>query len=71
MTELHGWSTLDGITQLVTLNEAIADLTYINYRHNRRLAPNISPESWAKIYADAKSMEARYQAEISEGITGA
>jgi hypothetical protein len=42
----------------------IADLTYISYRHNRQIAPDVSAERWAKIYADAKFLEARYQTEL-------
>ena len=46
--------------------EAVRDLTYVSYRHNREIAPDVSAERWEKIYADAKAMEARYQAEHAE-----
>ena len=69
MTELLGFSTMDGVTQKVTLNEAIADLTYINYRYNRQNSPDVSVERWAKVYYHAKALEARYQTELSEVST--
>ena len=47
----------------MTPAEVIDHLTYCNYRHNRRLRPDIEPERWALIYPNAAAMEARYQAE--------
>lgn len=46
--------------------EIIDDLTYCNYRHNRRLRPDISPERWVKVYGpNAVAMEERFQEEQS------
>lgn len=42
----------------------VADLTYISYAHNRKLAPHLTPESWKRVYGEAVDrMEAQYQAE--------
>ena len=50
-----------------TLANVIDSLTYVNYRHNRRISPDISPERWAKIFGPgASAMEARYQQENQE-----
>lgn len=44
--------------------ESVVDyLTYANYRHNRNIAPHVTPERWAKIYPGAAALEAKYQAE--------
>jgi hypothetical protein len=41
-------------------------LLYASYRHNRVIAPDVSPERWAKIYGPmAAQMEERFQAEKS------
>lgn len=41
-------------------------LTYANYRHNRNIAPHITPAEWEKLYGpNTGVMEARYQSEIS------
>lgn len=50
--------------------DAICELTYISYRHNREIAPDISAERWETVYADAKALETRYQTELSEVSTG-
>lgn len=42
-------------------DEAIDDLTYRSYAHNRQLAPDISPERWAKVFPNVAAMEERYQ----------
>ena len=41
------------------------ELAYINYAHNRDIAPHVTPERWAKVYGEAAvaELEARYQAE--------
>lgn len=51
--------------QTMRSDELIDELTYINYAHNRDLAPGITPERWKKVYgAEAvEKMEARLQAE--------
>ena len=41
--------------------EAIAELTYRSYCHHRRLLPELSPDSWSKIYDHATEYEQRYQ----------
>lgn len=39
-------------------------LTYVSYANNRDSAPDITPNSWKKVYGpEVDSMEARYQAE--------
>lgn len=45
--------------------QLVSDLTYLNYAHNRRISPDVSPERWARIYGADKvnSMEARFQSE--------
>jgi len=49
---------------MTDLLQLIDDLTYRNYAHNRRLAPEVSAESWQKVYGlDVVGFEARYQAE--------
>jgi hypothetical protein len=46
--------------------ESLCDeLAYASYRHNRRLAPGVSPERWAKIFQGAETLEMRYQQEIA------
>lgn len=48
-----------------TPHESIIDeVLYSSYVQNRKSDPTISPERWGKIYANAKAMEKRYQAEI-------
>lgn len=48
-----------------TPSEIINDLVYLNYAHNRRLSPGISPERWRKVYGPpVEEMEARFQAEL-------
>jgi hypothetical protein len=50
----------------MTPQEMIDELTYINYRHNRELSPQISVERWAAIYGPkSEYMETRYQRERS------
>lgn len=48
-------------------NQLICDLTYISYATQRELAPEVSPESWAKLLGftpeGAAAMEKRYQQE--------
>lgn len=41
----------------------VSELTYISYAHNRDIAPEVSPERWAKIFPSADILEARYAAE--------
>ena len=45
--------------------DIICELTYINYKHNRELSPEISPERWEKVYGESTpSMERRYTDEL-------
>jgi len=47
-----------------TFHRLISDLTYFNYRHNRRLTPETMPEQWALLYGpQTEAMEARFQKE--------
>lgn len=46
------------------LIDMVATLTYINYSANRVAAPDITPQSWEKIYGpDVEWMEERFQQE--------
>lgn len=46
--------------------EGLVDyLTYANYRHNRHIAPHVTPAEWARIYPNADALEARYQSETA------
>ena len=45
------------------LKPVVDQLVYLNYAHNRDLAPEVSPERWARIYPNAAALEARYQAD--------
>ena len=47
----------------MTPADVVDYLTYCSYAHNRRIAPHISPERWAKIYPDAAKLEAKFQAD--------
>ena len=50
-----------GIDNIVNF---VDELTYINYRHNRKISPSVSAERWERVYGpNAPAMEARYQAE--------
>lgn len=47
-----------------TPTQIVSDLTYINYAHNRRMSPHITPEQWAQIYGPSTpAMEERFQKE--------
>lgn len=44
--------------------QLIDELIYINYAHNRGLAPEKTPAQWKMVYgAQTDALEARYQAE--------
>ncbi len=44
--------------------DILDELTYIDYAHNRRVAPDVPPDRWQRIYGPTvKHMEARFQAE--------
>lgn len=43
----------------------IADLTYANYKHNRTISPNTTPQQWVKVYGPkALEMEKRFEQEM-------
>ena len=48
------------------MNAIIDSLTYINYKHNRELSPDITPDRWALVYGEAevKEMEKAYTQEL-------
>lgn len=48
---------------------AVDHLTYINYAHNRRRSPDISPKRWEAIYGPTTEMEERFQAESEDTLT--
>ena len=57
------------MTKSETVGERILDeLTYINYAHNRLLAPDISPKEWANIFGQkpVERMEQRLKEEHNE-----
>lgn len=58
-------STINGEFRRRSPDELVESLIYLNYAHNRELAPHIAPESWAKIFPDGPALEARYQAELA------
>jgi hypothetical protein len=41
----------------------IGTLTYLNYCHNRRLSPDITPEQFKLVYENVEEMEILYQKE--------
>lgn len=49
----------------ITIPEMLDELTYRSYRHNRRLAPDVTPEGWAKVFEHGELLEARYQREVT------
>lgn len=51
----------------MTAQEIVDELTYINYAHNRQIAPSLTPESFAKAgFPSVPAMEARYQRELAD-----
>lgn len=51
----------------VTAAKPILDeLIYDSYAHNRKSAPQVSPERWARIFPNVVEMEVRYQKEINQ-----
>lgn len=49
----------------MTARSIVDELTYINYKANRGYSPRVTPQEWAKIYANVHAMEARYQTELA------
>ena len=51
----------------MNMNDAklICELTYINYKHNREISPNVTPKRWELVYGlNASLMEKRYTDEL-------
>ena len=47
--------------------EIVDELTYRNYRYNRRLCPEITAQEWVRVYGPAAlTMEGRYQEEVDD-----
>jgi hypothetical protein len=43
----------------------VDELTFQNYKHNRTITPETTPEQWAKVYGQKTAeMELRFQAEL-------
>jgi len=53
--------------QGMTARQIVDELTYINYAHNRRISPHVTPERWAELFPNAQAMEARFQTELLQG----
>jgi hypothetical protein len=51
------------ITKTAKVPNLVDDLTYASYKFNRLNCPDITPESWAKIFRNADIYEARFQEE--------
>lgn len=44
--------------------DLVGSLTYLNYCHNRRQSPDITPEQWLQVYGDdTYKFETLYQLE--------
>lgn len=53
----------DFVKMIDDMVDAVDELTYCNYRHNRNIS-TVSPERWEKVYGpQAREMEKRYQLE--------
>ena len=66
MTELFEWEK-SGKTFIGTPQQFIDKLIYSNYRYNRGLSPETTPESWEKIFGPKTAqMEQRYQQELAQ-----
>lgn len=58
----------EGKTYAMTPQTLLTELTYSNYRYNRRLSPEITPEQWRKVIPEfTPEMETRFQAEQAKG----
>ena len=50
----------------MTSADLVQDLIFLNYCHNRRLSPGISPQRWEKVYGPSVwEMEEQYQGELT------
>lgn len=45
---------------MTTINKLVDELTYQNYKHNRKLNSSISPEHWKLMYDNVDAMEKRF-----------
>lgn len=50
----------------------IDELTYSNYRHNRTISPDVTPEEWKAVYSftNVDALERRFQAESRKVCCG-
>ena len=48
---------------MIDPKDMLDHLLYACYKHNRENAPEISPESWAKVLPNVPEMERRFQEE--------
>ena len=47
----------------------LSELSYINYRHNRQVSPQVTVEEWSYIYGPIVWVwEERYQREVENAI---
>lgn len=53
------------MTNRMTPEQIVDELTYISYVHNRLAAEHITPEQWAKHWPGAAALEARLEAELA------
>ena len=50
-----------------TRADLVDELIYRSYEHNRKIAPNITPEEWRKLFGDAVDrLEERFQREAAD-----
>lgn len=46
--------------------DLVQDLVYVNYAHNRRIAPHVTPQQWEKVYGpEVWRMEEQFQLETA------
>jgi hypothetical protein len=50
----------------VNPKEVVSSLIYVNYKHNRTISPEVTPEQWEPVYGPkaTQRMEAQLQAEL-------
>jgi hypothetical protein len=54
------------IKEVTNIPAIIDELIYRNYRYNRLRSPDISPEKYRLVFANADAMEQRFQREASK-----
>lgn len=55
----------DGQTYAMTPSTLVDELIYSNYRHNRTISPEVTPQEWTSVFPRWEQLEARYQAELA------